>query len=113
MVNRRLLMDTNDNIKTSVKDCVLHNFYFKFFSLIAVGLIVTSFFIPPVAIIDSSVFIGVGEIFAFAALGTVVKAIDKGVDAKVEHNGTSLTVGDLNKDKDNGNEEYYSDRDED
>ncbi len=90
-------MDTNENIKTSVKDCVLHNFYFKFFSFIAVGLIVTSFFVPPLAVIDSSVFIGVGELFAFAALGTVIKAIDKGVDAKVEHNGTSLTVGDLNK----------------
>lgn len=101
-------MDTNENIKTSVKDCVLHNFYFKFFSLIAVGLIVTSFFVPPLAVIDSSVFVGVGELFAFAALGTVIKAIDKGVDAKVEHNGTSLTVGDLNKDKNNGNEEYSS-----
>lgn len=88
-------MDTNENIKTSVKNCVLHNFYFKFFSIVAVGLIVTSFFIPPVAIIDSSVFIGVGEIFGFAALGTVIKAIDKGIDARVQHRDTSVTIGDL------------------
>lgn len=99
-------MDTNENIKTSVKNCVLHNFYFKFFSFIAVGLIVTSFFVPPLAVIDSSVFVGVGELFAFAALGTVIKAIDKGVDAKVEHNGTSLTVGDLNKVNNDTNEEF-------
>ena len=92
------MSNTNENIKTSVKNCVLHNFYFKFFSLVAVGLIVTSFFVPPLAVIDSSVFVAVGEIFGFAALGTVIKAIDKGVDAKVQHNNTSVTIGDLKDD---------------
>lgn len=66
----------------------------------AVGLIVASFIVPPTGIIEPSVLAAVGEIFAFAALGTVIKAIDKGVDAKVQHNNTSLTIGDLNKDND-------------
>jgi hypothetical protein len=48
-------------------------------------------------VIDGSVLAAVGEIFAFAALGTVVKAIDKGVDAQVQHNNTTLTIGDINK----------------
>lgn len=76
---------------------MLHNFWFVFFSLIAVGLIITSFFIPPTGEIDSSVLAATGEIFAFAALGTVIKAIDKGVDARVQHRDTSVTIGDLSK----------------
>lgn len=66
----------------------------------SVGLIIASFLVPPTGVIDGSVLGAVGEIFAFAALGTVIKAIDKGVDAKVQHNNTSLTIGDLNKDND-------------
>lgn len=66
-----------------------------FFSLIAVGLIITSFFVPPTGVIDGSVLAATGEIFAFAALGTVIKAIDKGVDARVQHRNTSVTIGDI------------------
>lgn len=101
-------MKNTNPTKEAVVNCMLHNGWFIFFSLVAVGLIVASFIVPPTGIIEPSVLAAVGELFAFAALGTVIKAIDKGVDAKVEHNGTSLTVGDLNKDKNNGNEEYPS-----
>lgn len=51
-------------------------------------------------VIDGSVLGAVGEIFGFAALGTVVKAIDKGVDAQVQHNNTTITVGDITKQED-------------
>lgn len=78
---------------------MLHNGWFILFSLVAIGLIITSFFVPPTGVIDGSVLAATGEIFAFAALGTVIKAIDNGVDAKVQHNNTSVTIGDLN----NGN----------
>lgn len=83
-----------------IKECILHDIWFKFFSIAAIGLLIASFVVPPVGIINSSVLAAVGEIFAFAALGTVIKAIDKGVDAKVQHNNTTLTVGDLDKEKD-------------
>lgn len=76
---------------------MLHNFWFVFFSLVAVGLIVASFIVPPTGIIEPSVLAAVGELFGFSALGTVVKAIDKGVDAKVQHRDTSVTIGDLSK----------------
>ena len=84
----------------AVKNCVLHNGWFIFFSLVAVGLIVASFFVPPMGVIDGSVLGAVGEIFGFAALGTVIKAIDKGVDAQVQHNNTTITVGDITKQED-------------
>lgn len=89
-------------------DCVLHNVWFIVFSLVAIGLIIGSFFVPPMGIIDGSVLAAVGEIFAFAALGTAIKAIDKGIDAQVQHNNTTLTIGDISKQQEQNdtNEEF-------
>lgn len=58
----------------------------------SIFLIVTAFFLPPVAYIEASVLTAVGELFGFAALGTVMAAIDKGVDAKVKHGDTELHI---------------------
>lgn len=105
------MKSTNNNeTQTAVKNCVLHNGWFKFFSFVAVGLIIASFIVPPMGVIEPSVLGAVGEIFGFAALGTVIKAIDKGVDAQIQHNNTSITVGDIVKSEettqDDQNEEF-------
>ena len=63
----------------------------------SIGLIVASWFVPPMAVIDGSVLAAVGELAGFAAVGTVIKAMDMGVDARVRHRETEVTVGDLNK----------------
>ena len=68
------------------------NTFFWIFSIIGLLLIVIAFFIPPAAYIDSSVLIAVGEINGFAALGAVIKAIDKGSSATFHHNGTDVTI---------------------
>ena len=60
--------------------------------LTSIFLIVTAFFLPPVAYIEASVLTAVGELFAFAALGTVMAAIDKGLDAKLKHGDTELHI---------------------
>lgn len=90
-------------IRKSIKDCILHNLWFKIFSIISIGLIITAFFIPPWAFIDGSVLAAVGELFGFASLSTVIKAIDNGTTATVTHNNTSVTVG-KEEDLDNWNE---------
>ena len=105
------MKNTNTNpTKEAVVNCVLHNGWFILFSLVAIGLIIASFIVPPLGVIDPSVLAGVGEVFAFAALGTVLKAIDKGIDAQVQHNNTTITVGDITKQEDandeSGNEEF-------
>lgn len=71
--------------------------WFHIFSSVSILLIVVGFVVPPTGIIDGSVFIAVGELFAFASLREVHFAIDKGMDAKIEHGQTTITVGDLNK----------------
>ena len=75
------------------KNYLQNNLYFWVFSIIAVLLIIASFILPPLGVIDPSVALAVGEVFAFAALGTVVKAIDAGKTATVQHGQTTITIG--------------------
>ena len=70
-----------------------HNLMFWVFAAIAIMLLVTSFFLPPVGAITPSTLEGVAELFAFASLGAVYKAIDKGTSASVTHGGTTVTIG--------------------
>lgn len=81
------------------KNYLSNNLFFWLFSGIGVLLIIIAFFIPPAAYIDSSILIAVGEINGFAALGAVIKAIDRGSSATFHHNGTELTIN-SNEDED-------------
>ena len=76
-----------------------NNGFFWLFSIIGLLLIIIAFFLPPAAQIHQSVLIAVGEINGFAALGAVIKAIDKGSSATFHHNETELTITG-NKDED-------------
>ena len=80
-----------------------NNTFFWLFSGIGLLLIIIAFFIPPAAYIDSSVLIAVGEINGFAALGAVIKAVDKGVDATFQKGDTSVTI--TNNDEDEKEDE--------
>ena len=74
------------------KNYIANNTFFWLFSIIGILLIIIAFFIPPAAQIHQSVLIAVGEINGFIAIGAVIKAIDKGVDATFQHNNTSVTI---------------------
>lgn len=66
---------------------------------LSIALIVTGFLVPPTGKIDGSVLTSVGELFGFATLEVVTVAIKKGIDAKVRHGNTELSVGDFNDEK--------------
>ena len=74
------------------KNYLKSNLFFWLFSGIGLLLIIVALFIPPTAYIDSSILIAVGEINGFIALGTVIKAVDKGVDATFQKGDTSVTI---------------------
>ena len=80
------------------KNYLENNTFFWIFSIIGLLLIIVAFFLPPAAQIHQSVLIAVGEINGFAALGAVIKAIDKGSSATFHHNGTEVTIN-SNEDK--------------
>lgn len=77
-----------------LKKAIVGNTPFWVLTIFAILLLATAFILPPTAIIDKSVLAAVGELMGFGALWAVVKAIDKGTSAKLQHNNTSLTIGD-------------------
>lgn len=81
-------------MKNFWKNYLKDNLYFWVFAVVAIVLLCVSFFLPPVGLITPSTLEGVAELFAFASLGAVYKAIDKGKKATVSHAGTTITVGD-------------------
>lgn len=80
-----------------LKQATHHNVWFWVLMLTSIGLIIASWLVPPMAVIDGSVLAAVGELAGFGALGALIKAMDMGVDARVKHKDTEVTVGDLNK----------------
>lgn len=59
----------------------------------SVGLLVGGFFSPPMGIIDSSVLMAAGILFAFSALWVAAYAINvKGGSAKIKHGQTELEI---------------------
>lgn len=79
-------------MKEIIDKCIIHNIYFSILALIAIGLIIASFIVPPIGVIDPSVLAGTGEIFAFASLGAVYKAMDKDKSITMSHGNTSVTI---------------------
>lgn len=57
--------------------------------ILSVGLIVTSFILPPTGSIDPTVLGATGELFGFGVLGTVIDALHKGSDV-------TISKGDMN-----------------
>lgn len=59
---------------------------------IAVALLVTSFLIPPVGVISPSALKGAAEIIGMIGIFFGWNAVDKGLDAKISHNNTSIEI---------------------
>ena len=74
------------------KQCVLQNLWFKILSLSAVILLFVSLILPPKGVIDPSVVAGTGEIMGFAAIWTVLVAIEKNKGITVHHGETTITI---------------------
>ena len=55
-------------------------------------LLTISFLIPPTGQIDPSVLAAVGEIFGFASLAVVIKALGKGTDVTLHKDNIDITL---------------------
>lgn len=86
------VIDTMGKVFQKIKMCIVGNFWFHIFAIFSMVLIAASFICPPLAVIDGSVLAAVGEVFAFAALWTLIKAMDDGHTATLTHNDTTLTI---------------------
>lgn len=78
------------------------NIPFHILATVSVAILVASWIWPPTAIIDSSVLAASGELIGWGALYTLLRAVEKGKNASVSHNGTTITIGE--KEEENGTE---------
>lgn len=65
------------------------------FALVAIGLLVASFVVPPTGVIDPSVLKAASLLFGFAALFEAREAILEGLGVKVTHGDTTIVIHDL------------------
>lgn len=92
------MKDLNITFKV-IRDVIIADIGFHILTTISIFLIVASFFVPPIGVIDPSIFIAVGELFGFAALWELHVAVRKGLDAKIEHHDTKISLLGHKKDK--------------
>lgn len=78
---------------------ILHNLPFHILTGIAIALIIISFILPPTGEIDPSVLQGVGEIFGFLSLYTVLIAIEKGTGASFKKGDIELEIQESHEEK--------------
>ena len=76
----------------TIKGCLLENLWFKILSFSAVILLFISLILPPTGVIDPSVIAATGELAGFAAIWTVLVALNKGKGISVSHGDTTITV---------------------
>lgn len=87
-----------------------HKNVFLLCLITSVGLIIASFFIPPLAVVDGSVLAAVGELFGFAALAEVAAAIERGHSASISHGNTTIEI--KKEDEDIRTEDQYQEKEE-
>ena len=70
-------------------------------AIIAVALLVTSFFLPPLGVVNPSVIQASAEIIGMIGIFFAWHSVDKGLDTRINHNNTSIEI----TNKNNKNEE--------
>lgn len=61
-------------------------------TFVSILLIIGSFFVPPLGVIDGSILAATGELFAFSALWVGIGALEKGYDTTIKRGETEITV---------------------
>lgn len=84
-----------------IKKAVDHNLAFWICLGVSILLILGGALTPPPFIIDSSIFIGTGEMFGFASLWVLYKSIDKGIDAHITKGDTEIKIENPDKEENN------------
>ena len=80
---------TEKTLKDKCRECAI---VFFVCLIVAIGLLIGGFFMPPQGKIDGSILKAVGELFGFAALAVGAHAIELGYDLKVSNGNTSVEI---------------------
>lgn len=84
------------------KECWKEDIWLKILTITSVALIISSFIVPPLGIVDGSVLAAVGELTGLGALWEFTKALNKNIDAKVKIKEIELELNNNKDDDDPG-----------
>ena len=76
-----------------IKEAVVGNWAFWICLAAAIFLLIGGALTPPAFVIDASIFKATGWLFAFGALGSFSRALDKGLDASIKKGDLTFNVG--------------------
>ncbi len=85
-------MCKNGDLKDAQHECCCCKIVFYTCFAVSVALIVGSFFVPPMGVIDGSILAAVGELLLFPTLLYGFRAIELGLTVKVQKGETSIEI---------------------
>ena len=68
------------------------NIWLRILSISSIILIIASFFVPPLGVIDGSILAAVGELEALGVLWIVLRAIEKGTAASFKKGDVEVDI---------------------
>ena len=77
------------------------NIWMRILTISSIILIIASFFIPPLGIIDGSILAAVGELEAFGVLWILMYAIEKGTNASFKKGDVEVEIKEKEEEKEN------------
>ena len=79
-------------MKEILKVAWLTNIWLRILSISSLLLIIASFFVPPLGILDGSVLAAVGELEGLGVLWIVLRAIEKGTGASFKKGDVEVDI---------------------
>ena len=79
-------------MKEILKVAWLTNIWLRILSISSILLIIASFFVPPLGIIDGSILAAVGELEALGVLWIVLRAIENGTGASFKKGDVEVDI---------------------
>ena len=95
-----------------LRHSIIENVPFWILAGVSMVIGIIAFFVPPKAEVHPSVLRLISWFFAFAALWTVFVAMIRGIDARIQHGKTSLTMGSLEDKQPDRTADYEEEEDE-
>ena len=68
------------------------NIWMRILSISSIILIIASFFVPPLGVIDGSILAAVGELEALGVLWIVMRAVEKGTGASFKKGDVEVDI---------------------
>ena len=75
-----------------LKETWLTNIWMRILSISSILLIIASFFVPPLGVIDGSILAAVGELEGLGVLWIVMRAVEKGTAASFKKGDVEVDI---------------------